>query len=397
MANDSNIILQELYPLVESKIKTKSRLFLQNIAKFFNSRHEDLYNVAPYNRIYFNKTDKDNLFKSIDIEEKEVDNILKKCFFYNMDYNPQCAKEPYVELVMCIIRYYIKNNESKNALMSTMYLCFSGKFYASLHAYFWKYPPNKSIMDYVVNNMLSDKFDLKREGTIFGAIKKLSETWIDTYSVKSKSNRSNINSNTLSDNDFGKLVQQLRDRLKSFMKNISNAYYEASDNKYYMNYETDSLDEDSFRLTTNDAAKAARITDSTMGLITSQKVDMRRCNCCANSSIKASVLRDMLESIFEEKENLPKLRRCINIIICSFMAEYPGVSIGGADFIKNSVKSKPNSKDKYYIELKSTLEEFLMNSSSNYRNITREATKNNYYKALLMYLVLTISVIALKQ
>ncbi len=397
MANDSNIILQELYPLVESKIKTKSRLFLQNIAKFFNSRHEDLYNVAPYNRIYFNKTDKDNLFKSIDIEEKEVDNILKKCFFYNMDYNPQCAKEPYVELVMCIIRYYIKNNESKNALMATMYLCFSGKFYASLHAYFWKYPPNKSIMDYVVNNMLSDKFDLKREGTIFGAVKKLSETWIDTYSVKSKSNRSNINSNTLSDNDFGKLVQQLRDRLKSFMKNISNAYYEASDNKYYMNYETDSLDEDNFRLTTNDAAKAARITDSTMGLITSQKVDMRRCNCCANSSIKASVLRDMLESIFEEKENLPKLRRCINIIICSFMAEYPGVSIGGADFIKNSVKSKPNSKDKYYIELKSTLEEFLMNSSSNYRNITREATKNNYYKALLMYLVLTISVVALKQ
>ncbi len=393
---DSNVIIKELYPFVESAIKVKTRSFLQNVSKFFNARHEDLYDVAPYNRIYFNKNDKDNFFKSIGIEEKDVDNIIKNCFFYDKDYRPQCAKEPYVETLMCIIRYFIKNNESKNALIATMYLCFSGKFYASLHTYFWKYPPNKSIMDYVVNNMLSDKFDLKKEGTIFGAIEKLSETWIDTYSNKSKSKRSNINSDQLSDDDIGKLLQQLRDRLKSFMKNISNAYYEASENKYYLNYETDSLDEDNFRLTTNDAAKAARITEATMGIITSQKVDMRLCNSCSNESIRPNDLKDILESILEDRDNLSKLRRVVNIIICLFMMEYPNSIVGGVEFIQYSIKLKPNSKDKLYLEMKSTIEDFLNKSSSKYRNQTRIATKNNYYRAVLTYIVLTISKVSLK-
>ena len=52
---DSNVIIKELYPFVESAIKEKTRSFLQNVSKFFNARHEDLYDVAPYNRIYFNK------------------------------------------------------------------------------------------------------------------------------------------------------------------------------------------------------------------------------------------------------------------------------------------------------------------------------------------------------
>ena len=52
-----------------------------------------------------------------------------------------------------------------------------------------------------------------------------------------------MNTDKFSDDTFGKMIQQLRDREKSFLKNISTAYYEAIENKNYLNYETDSLDE----------------------------------------------------------------------------------------------------------------------------------------------------------
>ena len=52
-----------------------------------------------------------------------------------------------------------------------IYLSFSGKFYPSIHyGLFPKFPPSeyRHIMEYVVNNKLNNKYDLKREGSVFG-------------------------------------------------------------------------------------------------------------------------------------------------------------------------------------------------------------------------------------
>ena len=134
-------------------------------------------------------------------------------------------------------------------------------------------------MDYVINNMLSDKFDLKKEGTLFGAIKKLAITWLGTY-------KSKITGARTTDDNYGKLIQQLRDREKSFLKNIANLYFEAYENKSYLNYETDNLSADEFRITDNDAATAARITESAVNRMTSQAVNIKICAQCKNENVK---------------------------------------------------------------------------------------------------------------
>lgn len=70
---NTSFILDELYPLVESKLKntTIKNKFIRNITDFFNRKHSQLYDIAPYTNIYYNKTDLDSLFKSIDITEKK--------------------------------------------------------------------------------------------------------------------------------------------------------------------------------------------------------------------------------------------------------------------------------------------------------------------------------------
>lgn len=390
--DDSYALKKELYPYISELLKKNTNRFMQNINKFINDRHEQLFDIAPYDRIYFNKVDEDNLYKSIGADKEKVVEIMKNCFFWDQPYNPGCAKEPYVMVLMMAISYYLKSKMDKQAEITTIYLAFSGKFYCSIHAgvAFPKVPPSKyrEVMDFVVNNMLTDKFDLKREGSVFGAVRSLCRTWLETY-------KDRLIAVDTSDDDFGKLVQQLRGRIKSFLMNIAKLYYEAYENKSYLNYETDNLDADGFRLTTNDAAKASRLTESTMDYLTSNYVSLDICNKCKDQNVKALEIKDIIESILGDNKNLPQVKRVINILICDFMRNYPGVDIGSIEFVSYSVKAKPNTKDKYLLELKETILSWLDENSPNYRKRkSRKATQISYYRSILMYFVLVINRVA---
>ena len=383
---DSDVIIKKIYPLVEAALNKNSRKFIQNINLFFNSRHEQLFDIAPYDNIYFNKTDVDALWKSIGLTEEQILPLMEMVYYWDLGLRPKCATEPYIVVLMCAIRYYLKKNDTKNAEITTIYLCFNGKIYASIHSRLWKYPPRKqqTVMDFVVNNMLSDKFDLKKEGSVFGAIKKLSQTWLSTYG-------STLKKNDISDDDIRQMIQQIRDRVKSFLKNIASLFYEAVQNKNYLNYEEDNLDEDNFRLTSNDFATAARITASTMNIFTSQKVNMGICNACVNESIKSLELRDIMEGIIGDNNNLPDLKKVVNVIICDFMEKNPGQRINSPKFINESIKPKPNTKSPMLIDMRNTIYSWLDENSANYRRRkSRLATANNYYKAVISYIVLTI-------
>lgn len=387
MNQDSDVIVKKVYKVIESCLNKNDSKFRNNIAKFMNDRHELIFDIAPYDRIYFNQTDIDDMYNSLGTTEKEIENIMRECFFWDQPLNPQCAKEPYVMTLMMCIRYYLKTNKQKNAELTTIYLAFSGKFYASLHgAAFPKAPPSKykTVMDFVINNMLTDKYDLKKEGTVFGAIKSLCITWLNTYGSKLKGN--------CTDYELKDLVQQLRDRERSFIMNIAVKYYEAYENKSYLNYETDNLSEDSFRLTDNDAAIAARITENTMSYITSNYVSIDICNKCKDQNVNSLEIKDIMESILADNKNLPQVRRVVNILICDFMRAYPGTRVGSIEFVSYSLKAKPNTKDPVLIEMKEIVLSWLDENSPNYRKRkSRKATQISYYRSILMYLVLVIN------
>ena len=383
---DSNYILDELYPLVKSKLDNKSieRKFISNIAQFFNAKSTQINDIAPYTNIYFNQSDLDKLLKSIDITEKEVIDILSKCWFWDQDIRPKCTKEPYVEILMCAVRYYIISNNIKYTEMITIYLLFSGKFYASIYSSLWRFPVNPSIMDYVINNNLSDKYDLKKEGTVFKAIKKLANTYLDKYSK-------DIASRDHTDNDSKNNIQQLRDREKSFLGNIFTSYIEAAESKSYLNYETDNLDPDKFRITDNDSAKASRITESAIGILTTQKVSREYCNNAHDSRVKSEQVQSILENIIlSDKNNIPQLKRVINIMICDFMSGNPGVPVNSAAFLSYAITAKPNTKNDLVIEMKTTILSWLEQDAVYRKRSATKATAISYYRSIVCYLAQVI-------
>lgn len=381
-------IVDKLYPVVADKLSKNMRKYMACISDFINTNHKQLYDVGPYDVIYFRRSDVDKLFKAIEFSEEELSGIMQECFFWNIPFNPPCAKEPYILLLMCAIRYFLINKKRKEAEITACYLAFSGKIYASLFvgAAFPKAPPSKyrTVMDYVVNNMLTNKHSLKSEGTLFGAIKAQSNTWIDTYGpdlVKRPD-----------DAEIGMMIQQIRDRVRSFLMNIARLYYEAYNEKLYLNYETDNLsDGKEFRLTDNDSLRATRYTQNAVNYMIMNQVSLQICNKCKDSNVKASEVKDIMTAIISDKNNLSELTRVVNILICDFMRVYPGKSINSIDFMGHSLVQKPNSRDPYIIELNKIIVTWLDENSANYRRRkSRIATANSYKRACLTYITLAI-------
>lgn len=385
----TSVIVNKLYPKVSAALDKNLKKFKDAIADFINYNSNQIYDVAPYDNIYFRQSDIDKLFKSLEITEDDVKRVMEECFFWKIPYNPKAAKEPYVLVMMMVIRYFLINKKQKEAEISTIYLAFSGKFYASLFtgSAFPKVPPSKhrTVMDYVVNTMLTAKHDLKSQGNMFGAIKSMGITWMNAYG-KDLCNKPD-------DDDIGKMIQQLRDREKKFLMNIAKLFYEAYENRNYLNYETDNLSDGSeFRITDNDSLKATRCTENTINYLVSNAISLQICNNCKDENIKATEVKDIMESIVSDKDNLRDLYRVVNILICDFLRYNPNKSVGSIDFMAHSLKMKPNTKDPYMIEMKQTILRWLDEKSDNYRRRkSRIATAISYYKSILKYIVFTIT------
>lgn len=397
MKNDSLIIHGEIYKKVLTAIKKNERKFLLAVNKFFNVRHDQVHAIAPYDRILYNQRDIDDIFNALDLNEKEILVMMKNCPYYSIPNNPQNPKEPITIVLYCIARYYLKSNNRKKAELVTTYLAFTGKFYASIHGLLWKkFPPlqYKEVMDFVINNVLSEHFLLKSEGTLFKAIMKLVQSFLDKY-------EKSIKADDTTDNEIAGpngILQTLRDREKFMLKNVASAYYEAFENRNYLNYEQDNLEDGSkFRITDNDAARAARLTDNVINYLMSTTVSLDVCNKAKNELIGSMEIKDIIETIMSNKDNIPVLKNVITILICDYFRAYPKGDVASLEFVAYSFKQKPNVKDKYVLEMRQAIYDLLEDSSANYRK--RKNNKNRkgaYHRAILYYIVLTINKVARK-
>ena len=81
----------------------------------------------------------------------------------------------------------------------------------------------------------------------------------------------------------------------------------------------------------------------------------------------------------------------LRIIVSEYMANSESKSITGTEFITKSITPKPNTKNPNIIREKEIIEGWLDEKSPAYRKRkSRPATKNSYFKAILVYFVLSI-------
>ena len=354
--------------------------------EFIKDRSKDLYDIVPVRRIPFGSEDIDSFFKAMKIDKNEITQCLSETYYWNMNFNPRAAKDEFTMTMMMVIRYFLLKNKQTDAEISTIYLAFSGKFYPSIHSQKFKIPPEKyrHIMEYVLNNVLTQKYDLKREGSVFGAVRSICRTWLRTYTPKFKNP---------DDEDVADMIQQLHGRIKSFLGNIAAAYYDTYEKRdSYFAYASDSNDQDSFRIADNDSLLAERCVENAMNWITTKQVDYKLCKWASDKNVKVDEIKSIIESIQEDSDNLLLIREMMQLIIADYFSTSRNKDVTSYEFINKSIVAKPNSKNKYVIRQKEIIEYFLDENSPAYRKRkSRPDTKSSYYKSILTYYVLVIN------
>lgn len=382
----TSAIINDIYPVVEKGISKNLSSYRKNVQTFFQKRSSSIYAVAPYDRIYFGADDINDFFQSIHVNLKDITKGLENTYYWDIkNFNPRAAKDEFTIALMMVIRYFIMKNDMKNAELSSIYLAFSGKFYPSIHYNKWHIPPsqNKHVMDYVINNMLTQKFDLKREGSVFGAIRSLCKTWLDTYKDKIK---------TADDEDMKDIIQQLHSRIKSMLGNIATLFYEAYENGNYLSYDSDSEEEENYRVADTDSLKIERYVENTMNYINMNAVDFKLCKLASDSNVKVDEVKSIIEGIQSDSNNIAVIKELIRIIISEYFVSSKEKDINSSDFLIWAMSSKPNSKNKNIIRQKEIIETWLDENSPQYRKRkSREATKSSYHKSVLKYYVMVIS------
>lgn len=385
---DTVAILNEVYPEVEKKMKTNLSKYKQCVSRFINNRTNVLYANAPMEKMYFGENEIEDFFKSTGIDRNVVKEGISHTYYWGIsNFNPRYAKDDFVIALTCVIRYLSIHKLKKELELAMIHLACSGKFYTSIfHASFPVTDPQPHIMDYVVTHMCSNKFDIVREGTVMGAVKSICSTWIDTYQTRFKE---------FHDDDVTYIVQQLHNRIVSFIRNIADLYYEAFENRdLYITYDADNVSDDNFHLADSDSFRMERAVDATMNDINNKSIDYALCQTAANSTkglVKTDELKSILEILFSKSDNVPLIREFVTNIIGTYYQQSSTKDVRDLSFVTYTVTPKPNSKDPVVIRQRELLLIILMNNSEKFaKRRSRQATEQAYFRAMLMYFALLI-------
>ena len=386
MPKVTSLILKELYPKVEKSMQTNKTKWKRLMSDFFQKRSESLYDIAPMDRIYFSKDDEDLLFNTLKITKPEVTDILQRTYYYNEFKNSEynyLVKDEHAILSLTIIRYFFIKKDKQNLELSSLYLAFTGKIYASAHSRSFNFPPTdyRHVMEYAINNM-SNKYDIVKYGSVIGAIKSQCDTLINSYNKRFKD---------FTDEDAIYLLQQLKTRVSSFIKNIASEFYKAKDNNEYITYDSDNVSPDNYHIADSDSLKLERCIEKALNKLETSSTDFLLCKRSSDSNVRTDELRAIIDSIMANPENFPLVKELIRNICTYYFVNGKGKDVRNIDFVTFSISPKPNSKDKLYLRNKDIIEELLLKNSSKYSiRSKRIATKISYNSSILKYFTLLI-------
>lgn len=384
---NETVILNNVYPMIATNLDKNKSKYKLVVSRFIEKRSESLYDTAPCDRIFFNQNDKDDFYKTMNIDANKIISEIQKTEYYDIKrFAEDMSKDEFTIAVLCIIRYFYLKNDKRNLELSMIYLAFSGKFYPVIHYNsFPKVMPSqyRHVMDYVINNMMTNKYDIIREGSVIGAVKSVCNTWLSTYSSRLRK---------FTDDDIVYIIQQLYNRISSFMKNIATLYYEAYSNKdVYMTYDSDSLKEDDYHLADSDSLRAERIVQNALTKLQTSGVDYKLCKLASDTNVKTDEIKTIIESILSNNDNILEVTELIKLIVNIYFANSKTKDVLAVEFLTFSITPKPNSKDPHYIRQRELIETLLQKNAVHYRKRSqRLATRNSYNSALLKYFVFTI-------
>lgn len=384
---NTTILKDLIYPIVEKTFTTQTnvRKYKMLISQFFEKNTPKLTTPGPQYLIIFGDADKDEFYKLFGITKEEIvfamKNVIKSAgssaeFKY-------LTNNPFLSFLYYIIRYFTLHHDDK-ALNATLGL-FSIDVYWSI---FTKYFPNgviEPVMNYTIDN-LTDKFIIKKAGTIFGA---LTESAKHSYEFhKSKIRTGN-------DPDCIAFLQRIRNDQNSMFRTISGIYYDNHKKGNAITTRNDDYDPENPIL--DDITSASTEVQATVNRVCmpmiANGVDISLAEAAAAiGNVSVTNLRIYLMKIFVN-ERLDEITQIVESILFLYInGEHKSSrDIRSAHFLywTYALFKKTNSKDGNIVRINTILNRW-GEETGIYKAFKSEGSKINYKRAIFTYIAMCI-------
>lgn len=384
---NTTILKDLIYPIVEKTFTTQAnvRKYKMLISQFFEKNTPKLTTPGPQYLIVFGDADKDEFYKLFGITKEEIvfamKNVIKSAgssaeFKY-------LTNNPFLSFLYYIIRYFTLHHDDK-ALNATLGL-FSIDVYWSI---FTKYFPNgviEPVINYTIDN-LTDKFIIKKAGTIFGA---LTESAKHSYEFhKSKIRTGN-------DPDCIAFLQRIRNDQNSMFRTISGIYYDNHKKGNAITTRNDDYDPENPIL--DDITSASTEVQATVNRVCmpmiANGVDISLAEAAAAiGNVSVTNLRIYLMKIFVN-ERLDEITQIVESILFLYInGEHKSSrDIRSAHFLywTYALFKKTNSKDGNIVRINTILNRW-GEETGIYKAFKSEGSKINYKRAIFTYIAMCI-------
>jgi hypothetical protein len=338
MAKDDNILISEIYPLIEKGLNKKenNEKLKLSVSEFLDRNNEKLTTIGPIYRIVFSYDDIDKLYECIEVNPELIKQAIKKSPAIKNQW--QIMNNPFNSASALIVRYYIihKNEEMANIML--IYLTMS--MYPSLHSKYFEFEPNEQVMNYTINN-LSNKFKIKQTGTIYHA---LIETTKGAYTLHYEDlMRGN-------DKDIIDFIMAVKTRLNSLLRHISNEFYRNKQDNLYLNTDNDNYDENNFHEADSNIYAIDRVTNAVVLKLLVNGPNIKLVTLAANwNHVSVNELRNYVNSMLVS-ENREKIKSVVESILFLYLFDSQNTiqDINSGKFINYclEVYKKSNTTDK---------------------------------------------------
>ena len=366
-------------------LNTSNITVINRLIHSYIDMNNEILSEAGLYKLVFSELEQNKLFRLFKTSSQEIKAEVKKSSYIDPKWN--IGANPYNLLIGAIIRALLIIDEKKYQKTIenlTTYLLL--KLYPSRFANSFPNGVIRQVMEYTVNHM-SYKFALKEAGTLLGAVKAMALPLIENFRERLKK---------LDDKNLVDFVNDAHNRMNSFVKKIAEVYYEVHKSGKYLNTQQDQEDEDTMVKADNVQFIINRIQLKVTTQINANGVEHKLVNSAASyNQISSASLLVAVDQLYRKKvDEIPNM---VELILSVYSLVSPNMTereINSKKFLYESIRvyKKNNTNDTKIIKIKEILDTWLKECSDFYLKCNREATLNNFKRALYMYFLFIIMV-----
>ena len=297
----ANVLNQKVAPIINKAIAKPS--FKRELANFFssflNKNRDKFTDIGPVTNIYFPKEYHETLFKIFEVDEKLVAQCMNESSDIFVNNDREQTVKPYNLMLAVAIKCLHDKNMKPERSMVTFLLYMS--FFGSTYTKYFKYNPNRQIMEYTINNM-SMRYDIKKKGYF----KTLQDSAEGVYvNIESRLNNA-------TDSTYQYIVTDSKTRLNSLINNIFGEFKANHEKGNFLNMADDNLDEDNYHIAETDSLQIRNIVNNVTTKIYSETPNIKLLQyACKIAGVSVNETRNI---IYLTQKNI-KIRGSVELVV----------------------------------------------------------------------------------